>query len=165
METEHKLPVLIIVLSILLVTGIGYGKVLWYGFVWDDEILIVKNRSIKEFSNLKHLVSPSYFYISKKIYYRPVVTITQYLDYAVWNGHPFGFHLTNILFHIANAILVMMICRILLGGWLVPGLAAAMFAAHPALTESVSCISMRDDVLAFFFYATSLLCFMKFSRK
>ncbi|MFM7243202.1 MAG: hypothetical protein ACKO40_03380, partial [Planctomycetaceae bacterium] len=88
---------------------------------------------------------------------RPVHLASLMLDAAVWGVNPFGYHLTSILLHAANVVLVWLVVRALLGGEaagerpphpLVPIVAALVFAVHPIVAEAVCEPSFREDLLA-----------------
>lgn len=88
---------------------------------------------------------------------RPVHLASLMLDAAVWGVNPFGYHLTSILLHAGNVLLVWLVVRALLGGDraatgaphpLVPVVAALFFAVHPVVTEAVCEPTFREDLLA-----------------
>jgi len=93
---------------------------------------------------------------------RPATLLSWKLDYLIWGDSPFGFHLTNTVFHAANAVLVFLIAkRVLpsLGAGIIAGL---LFAIHPAHADAVIFIAARYGVLCTFFYLLSLLSFIAF---
>ncbi len=89
-------------------------------------------------------------------YYRPLLMLSYMADISLWNGHPGGMHVVNILLHVFNSWLVYLNVRhfyplttdkvhlLSLG-------AAILFLVHPINTESVNWISGRTDSLAAFF--------------
>src|SRR4030042_5049906 len=156
---------ILVIPGIVLIIYISYGDVLNFEFVYDDIKLIVENPFIKNLGNLKYLFPETYFSISKKIYYRPLVTLSQYLDYSLWQGNPWGFHLTNLILHALNSLLVVYIGIRILNERITASFAGLLFAAHPAFTESVTCISMRDDPLSFIFFAIAFLGYARFRKK
>jgi tetratricopeptide (TPR) repeat protein len=88
---------------------------------------------------------------------RPVHLASLMLDAAVWGRNPFGYHLTSILLHAANVVLVWLVVRALLGAAagdrppphpMVAIVAALFFAVHPIVTEAVCEPSFREDLLA-----------------
>ena len=97
--------------------------------------------------------------------YRPLTTLSYAIDYAVWGLNSFGYHLTNIILHSANAILVCVLLFLLSGNFFVAFFGSLIFAAHPAQTEVVAWISGRSSVLFLFFYLASLILYIKFSRE
>ena len=101
----------------------------------------------------------------------PVTWLTLGLDYVVWGINPFGYHLTNLLWHAASAALFYLVARRLLGlgmpsaSPLVRGLgatgAALFFAIHPLRVESVAWITERRDLTSGFFLFLAVLSYLK----
>ncbi len=81
-------------------------------------------------------------------YYRPVVTLSYAADYAAWGLAPAGFHATNVAFHLLNVALLFAVARRAGASPLAASLAAALWGLAPRLTESVTWISGRTDVLS-----------------
>jgi protein O-mannosyl-transferase len=106
-------------------------------------------------------------------HYIPLTWLTFGLDYAVWGMDPFGYHLTSLLLHAANAVLVYLIAvRLLsqalpslakewLGLRLTAITAALLFALHPLRVESVAWATERRDVLCGFFYLLAILAYLR----
>lgn len=140
-----------------------YANSLKNGFVYDDYVTI-SNRFITDFSNLPSLINSDYFRISRENSYRPIVTLTYFIDNSLYGSNPWGYHLTNILLHSLNGILFYILliffipvnrqnrflseCHFLLY--------TLLFIGHPVLTETVNAISYREDLLVFLFYIASL---------
>jgi tetratricopeptide (TPR) repeat protein len=76
-------------------------------FVYDDHRLVLENYSIRDPSNLRALLLNDVF--------RPVVNVSYALDYAIWRLKPFGYHLTSVLLHAANIVLLFVLMRTLAG--------------------------------------------------
>lgn len=107
------------------------------------------------------------------LYYRPVLALSQVFDRFFWDLDPFWMHAENVSLHILNVLLVYFIALklselIYTASPLLALSAAALFASHPLVTESVNWISGRTDLLAGFFVLLScyfLLCYrQKHSR-
>jgi len=148
------------ILLILLFTPMIYINSLLNGFVYDDSDLVVHNSWIRSVSGLSKIFNP--FGRSNILRpYRPMREASYTADYAVWRLSPFGFHLTNILLHTFNAILLFIILIILTRNRVFALFSAILFAAHPAATESVSWISGRKELLCLLF---TLLAFIAFHR-
>ena len=101
-------------------------------------------------------------------HYQPLSWVTLGLDYTLWGMNPTGYHLTNLVLHAANAVLLYLCIRRLLGpvsgdagieGAAVAG--ALFFAIHPLRVESVAWASERRDVLAGFFYLLTVLAYLR----
>lgn len=168
--SPEKIDSLILVPLIILFVFIVYSNSLRCSFVWDDVILIVENPSIKTFTVIKHIFSRDFFDIYgdaidfKYGYWRPVVTLSYMIDYFMWGLNPAGFHLTNILLHVLNCLLIYFILSKDFKGWTVPFVAAFFFAIHPVHTESVSWVAGRTDVVAATFFLLSFLFYQKSIR-
>jgi hypothetical protein len=105
-------------------------------------------------------------------FFRPLFILSYLIDSTVWGARPFGFHLTNIVFHSLNAFLTFILSQRLVADLKLPDYtkrmisigAGALFLLHPSHTEAVSWISGRADVLATFFCLVSLLSYLEYAR-
>jgi tetratricopeptide (TPR) repeat protein len=107
-------------------------------------------------------------------HYQPLSWVTFAIDYMLWGMDPFGYHLTNVLLHTANAVLFYLVSRQLLcaalsvsagtNNWrldFTAGLAALLFAIHPLRVESVAWATERRDVLSGLFYFTTIYFYLR----
>ncbi len=126
-------------------------------FLWDDETLVVANSAVRTFSPRAAFLRP----VSGAFpaYYRPLQIVSYQLDYLLWGMRPFGFHLTNVLLHAANCLLLYWLFSRICRNRLTAYLGAFLWGIHPLLTEPVNYISSRSDLLAAFFLLLSLLFF------
>lgn len=87
--------------------------------------------------------------------YYPVTATSFWIDHHWWDARTLPAHLENVLWHGANAVLFWQLLKRLglRGSWF----AAALFAAHPVMVESVAWITERKNVLATFFSLAALL--------
>jgi tetratricopeptide (TPR) repeat protein len=137
-------------------------------FAFDDESVIQNNESITKLSNI-----PSFFtgdngfhkVIGK--YYRPIVSISYTLDYALYGLSPKGFHVTNVIIHIIASLLLFRIFTLLFAKSkycnIISLLVTLVFVVHPIHTESVSWISGRTDSIATLFFFAAFLYYVKFT--
>lgn len=167
---QHLLPIALIIAM----SSTIYINTLKNGFVYDDESTIVENTLIKDMGNLRLLFDKKYYFASSaEKSYRPVVTFIYFIDHALYGLKPWGYHLTNILLHSANGILLYVFLILLFKqstlnsptprSFLLnnPSLPIALlFVTHPALTETVNAVSYREDLLVFFFYITTLALYI-----
>jgi protein O-mannosyl-transferase len=104
-------------------------------------------------------------------HFMPLSLLTYAADHAVWGLDPFGYHLTNLLLHALNAVLLCRLAALLLRR-IFPGekegalelgaaFAALAFALHPMRAESVAWATERRDVLAGAFYLCAILSYVK----
>ncbi len=142
-------------------------------FLWDDKYFISENPNIQGPGFLKNfLLSPFGGFSgldenSARMdrimqFYRPLTSLSYWLDFKIWGLNPAGFHLINILLHTANTILLLVIL-LALGIPRLPSFAGALlFSVFPLHFENVAWISGRTDLLAFLFGALSALFLIKF---
>jgi tetratricopeptide (TPR) repeat protein len=111
-------------------------------------------------------------------HYIPVTWLTLGLDHALWGMNPAGYHLTSLVFHAANAVLVYAVAVHLFALGFAPirdddrlalrlGAAAAalFFALHPLRVESVAWVTERRDVVSGFFALASVLLYLTAARR
>jgi tetratricopeptide (TPR) repeat protein len=141
-------------------------------FVFDDESVVLGDKSLSEISNIpKYFIASEGFHKVIGRYYRPVVSTTYNIDFAIWGLNPFGFHLTNVIIHVINSVLFLYFLFLLFkqknGDYskdkFIAVLAGALlFAVHPVRTEAVAWISGRTDSLFFTFFITAFIYFFKY---
>ena len=134
------------------------------GFVYDDIGVIEDNYFIRSLQNVPKIFSRNYFHLANELSYRPVVTLTYFLDYTLWRLNPFGYHLTNVILHTINCFLLYAVVLRLVRMRSVALFSAILFSIHPCVTEAVNAISYREDILATLFIFLSCLCLI-LSRK
>jgi hypothetical protein len=105
------------------------------------------------------------FFSSGSAYYRPLAILSLLMDFRLFGGNPAGYHLTNIVLHLANSLLVYYLATLLLGKdkrtGTYPLLVALLFALHPVNSEAVVWISARPDLLCCFFFLLCLILLIK----
>jgi Flp pilus assembly protein TadD len=141
---------------IVLITLLAYIPAMRGGYIWDDETYVTHNPTLRTLDGLRRIwlepgAVPQYY---------PLVHTTFWVEYHLWQLHPFGYHLVNVLLHALVAIFLLLVLRYLRveGAWL----AALFFALHPVHVESVAWITERKNVLSGLFYLSSLLAYLHF---
>ena len=161
----------VIPLAIAAATVLAFLPVLGNGFVsWDDDKNFLQNPHYRGLGPEQLRWMWSTFHMG---HYVPLSWMTLGLDYALWGMNPLGYHLTSLLLHAANAVLVYAIARRLFqrSGWtrlerrddlvrLGSATAALLFAIHPLRVESVAWATERRDVLSAFFALSSILAYL-----
>lgn len=94
--------------------------------------------------------------------WHPLTWLSHMLDCQLYGMQAGGHHLTNVVFHIANTVLLFLFLRSLTAATWRSALVAALFGLHPLHVESVAWVSERKDVLSTFFGLLSLWCYARY---
>jgi len=158
-------------LTVALATLAVFLPALWNGFVdWDDVTNFVDNLNYRGLG----LAQLHWMWTSHLMNrYIPITWMTLGLDYTIWDMNPFGYHLTSILWHAANAVIFYFLAlalfrraiaesspmrsRIPMGALF----AALVFALHPLRVESVAWVTERRDLVSGLFYLLAILVYVR----
>ena len=161
-----KIPWLAV--GLIIVIGVSvYANSFQNPFIWDDQNLIVTNPYIKDIRLVKNLFTKDLAFGTQfSNFYRPLQSLSFELDYYIWGLNPFGFHLTNLLLHIACAVAIyFLFCLISLKRLSIPLITALLFLVHPIQTEAVTYISGRADPQVSLFILLSIIFYIKCNQK
>ncbi|MDD5292657.1 MAG: tetratricopeptide repeat protein [Candidatus Omnitrophica bacterium] len=168
------------IILIIIFVAVAYGNTLFNNFVGDDNYTVYKNAFITSWKNLPSVFSKQYLstsdnivlnsyhrkeYGAGEITYRPVATLSYMLDYSSWKLNAFGYHLTNLLLHTLNAILVYVFVLLLAKNNPLAFFSGLIFGAHPLATEAVNSISAREELLVVFFLLSAFILFIHYKRQ
>ncbi|HUD48926.1 MAG TPA: tetratricopeptide repeat protein, partial [Candidatus Baltobacteraceae bacterium] len=93
--------------------------------------------------------------------WHPLTMLSHMLDCQVYGLRPWGHHLTSILLHTANTVLLFLVLAGMTGAVWPSACVAALFGVHPAHVESVAWIAERKDVLCGFFCLLAIWAYLK----
>lgn len=141
--------------GVALLAVLPFSGALGGPFVFDDELIVVKNPFVHDLSWWWRWFTHDFWDLSphpddvpaRLVYWRPLVLASYAIDWQLWYGHPLGFHLTNLALHAAASLLAFVTLRRYVGAALPAALGAALFAVHPSKAESVAWIAGRTDVM------------------
>ncbi len=154
-----RLPQLALVTVFFFVVTFGvYGASLHNQFVsWDDSFLIVENPIVASMN--EDTIKQAFTSYDPELYI-PLTFLSYQIDHAIAGLNPLMFHLTNLIFHTLNALLVTWFLFFLLeNGWLALSL-GLLFAVHPLNSEAVLWAAARKDVLSTFFFFASAIAYL-----
>jgi protein O-mannosyl-transferase len=97
--------------------------------------------------------------------WHPLTWLSHGLDVQLFGLRPGWHHLTNLLFHAANAVLLFLLLQRLTGSAWRSACVAALFALHPLHVESVAWVSERKDVLSAFFFMLTVWAYARYAEK
>jgi hypothetical protein len=130
----------------------GYYETLNDFFILEDFQKIQENSSFGQF--WKHLLSGS-----GGTLYRPLGDLLFIWDFYWWKWNPFGWHLTNLIVHIINVLLVYELAKYLTKNSYAGIITGGLFGLFPGNSEAVIWISARTNLLCTTFFLLSLRCF------
>jgi len=141
-----------------------YAQTLAFPFVYDDKMLITDNPYVTSFRYLPRFFTMHLwdsFNIHFVNFYRPLLLSWLLLNHAFFGFHPAGWHLTNILLHVAATYLVCVLAEKFCGDRGIAIITGLLFAVHPVHLEVVAWISAASDMLLTVFVLASLICYLK----
>lgn len=165
--SDWLLPTFLIVITLAV-----FSPVLQNHFVdWDDYKALVNNSHYRGLAWAQMRWMFTTFHMG---HYQPLSWLSLGLDYTIWGTNPFGYHLTNLLLHAANAVVLFLLARLLLAAafrlqrhtgsaklnW-ASALAAIVFSIHPLRVESVAWATERRDVLSGLFFLLTVYFYVR----
>ena len=152
---------------ICLVLALGTAALYWpitgHPFIlFDDEQYISANPHVTTGLNATNLVWA--FTTGEQANWHPLTWLSHQLDCTLFGVNAGGHHFVNLLFHVANTLLVFVFLRGTTGAVWRSAFVAALFAWHPLHVESVAWASERKDVLSTFFWLLTLLAYAGYAR-
>jgi hypothetical protein len=161
MSSHHRwIPLAALAALVLVIHANSLGA----GFALDGKGLVLQDPRIRAATaaNVALVLDHTYWWpYGESGLYRPVTTLSYLVDFAVL-GHgenARGYHATNLLLHVFNALLLYTLARRLSEDGRIAWFTAAVWAVHPVLTESVANVAGRADLLAAGAVLTGVLCY------
>jgi protein O-mannosyl-transferase len=150
----------LLALSALLV----FWQVRGFDFVnYDDPVYVTENLSIQ------NGITPESvrwaFTTGHAGNWNPLTWLSYMLDRQLFGQSAEGYHLTNLVIHIASTLLVFLVLRMMTGALWQSAFVAALFAVHPLHVEAVAWVSGRKDVLSTLFWLLTMVAYVWYTRK
>jgi tetratricopeptide (TPR) repeat protein len=153
----------LVCLGLVLVTGASYWQVGRCDFVdYDDGDYVFDNQMVKRGMTKEGLIWA--FRATHASNWHPLTWISHMLDCELFGLDPGKHHLSNLILHLANTLLLFGLLMKLTGGLWPGAFVAALFALHPLHVESVAWVAERKDVLSTFFGLMAVVAFANFQR-
>lgn len=169
-HTEQIMPVRSINLATLIAVGLAgmtvllYQQVRLYEFVnLDDFEYVVHNPHVRSGLSIQ-----SIFWAFTHTYsfnWHPLTWISHMLDCELFGLNPGAHHMTNLLIHAANTLLLFHVLNRMTKALWRSALVALLFSLHPLHVESVAWISERKDVLSTLFFLLTILAYLRYTEK
>lgn len=129
---------------------------------WDDAALVTDNPAIKKISvpNVLSIFTSSFVGT-----YIPLTVLSFAAEYHFFRLAPRAYHLTNLILHLLNSLLVLVLVRLLTKDWPTAGVVSLLFGIHPLHVEAVAWVTERKSVLYTFFFLLGLIAYAKYLRR
>jgi tetratricopeptide (TPR) repeat protein len=159
----HRGDLILIFLFSILIFGV-YVPVLSNNFIinYDDHSYVTGNPSVR--AGLTYSGAIWAFTTVHSYNWHPLTWLSHMFDVQLFGLNPWGHHIVNVLFHVANSVLLFTILRKITAAPWRSLLVAVLFAVHPLHVESVAWIAERKDVLSTFFAFLAISAYVDFAR-
>jgi len=136
-----------------------YSQVINHSFVnYDDGMYVTSNYFVQKGLSLINIIwAFSNVYAAN---WHPLTWLSHMLDVQLYGLSPGGHHMTSVLFHVVNSLLLFLVFRRMTGQIWQSGFVAAIFALHPLHVESVAWVAERKDVLSMFFWVLTMYSYI-----
>ncbi len=153
----------ITVLMIVVITAGAYYQAASFDFVsYDDRSYITDNVRVQSGLSFSNILWA--FTASECSNWHPLVWITYMTGCHFFGLTPSVFHLLNLLFHLANTLLLLYLLKTITKQFWLSAAVAAIFGVHPIHVESVTWISEYKDVLSTFFWLSTTAVYVRFAK-
>lgn len=161
-SSKFFLPIILI-----LITIVTYINILPNQLFYDDEELIYKNTYVQNLRLFPKFFTENMTAGAGKLsnMYRPILLTSLAIDYSIWKTNPTGYHLTSLLLHTCNALLVFFLINLLFENRLLAFLTGIIFSVHPVQSEAVAYASGRTDLLFSIFSLISIIFLIYFFKR
>ena len=159
----NRLPRLVY-LVLIFVTLVVFHQLPSHDFInLDDDILVYENPHVHAGLNKEGI---AWAFTTFEAYnYHPLTWLSHMLDYQLFGLRPGLHHLTNLLFHLMNTALLLLVLRRMTGTLWRSGFVAALFALHPLHVESVAWVAERKDLLSAFFWLLTMWAYARYAER
>jgi len=164
-EPSRAVPHGAVALVLVALVVVVYGQVYGFDFVnYDDTLYVTKCERTQQGLSWENVRWA--FTTGEASNWHPLTWLSHMLDVALFGVNPGPHHLINVLFHMANTLLLFYVLRALTRGALWPSaLVAALFAVHPLHVESVAWIAERKDGLSTLFWLLTMAGYCAYARR
>lgn len=125
----------------------------------DDNVYVTENIHVQGGLTLKGVIW-ALTDIHQVTFWLPATWISLMVDHDLYGLHAGGYKLTNLLLHLANVLILLMLFRKMTGRFWPSAFVAALFALHPTHVESVAWVTERKDVLSTLFWLIAMWAYL-----
>jgi len=123
---------------------------------YDDTDFVTTNPSVVGGLTQENV---AWAFTSTRVYWQPLTWLSYQVDAQLHGLNPRGFHLTNLVLHLLNSVLLLLALLRMTGALWRSAFVAALFALHPLHVESVAWVAERKGLLSSLFWMLALLAY------
>ncbi|MCI0539973.1 MAG: tetratricopeptide repeat protein [Verrucomicrobiales bacterium] len=143
-----------------------FWRVQTFDFVnYDDPGYVYDNVHVRTGLSLDNIIWAFTSLHGDMSYWHPLTWLSHQLDSQLFGLNAGAHHLTNVLFHCANSVLLLLLLARMTGHLGRAALVAGLFAWHPLHVESVAWVAERKDVLSTFFWMLAMLAYLRYAER
>ncbi len=163
-KSSDRLSVALIYVVLVLAAVIAFEQVRHNEFIsYDDNVYVTENSYVKAGVTGESVIWA--FTTSHSANWHPLTWLSHMLDCELFGLNPLGHHLTNLLFHIANSLLLFWVLKRATGAVWRSVFVAAVFGLHPLHVESVAWVAERKDVLSGLFWMLTMAAYIRYTER
>jgi protein O-mannosyl-transferase len=164
-KSQPRFPVWLMAASLALVTIVIYWPATGNEFVsYDDPLYVTENSHVQAGLTWEGLVWAFGRIHGEGTYWHPLTWVSHMADCQIYGLKPWGHHLTSILLHAVNAVLVFLVFRRMTGVFWRCAMLAALFALHPLQVDSVAWVTERKNLLSVFFWLLTTWAYVRYAE-
>jgi tetratricopeptide (TPR) repeat protein len=151
-------------LLLALVTLVTFLPVTGHDFVrFDDPLYVTRNSQVQAGLTGEGLVWALTANVASN--WHPLTLLSHMLDCQLYGMNPRGHHLTSLLLHVLNTVLLFEVLRRMTGSTWRSAAVAALFGLHPTHVESVAWVAERKDVLSGLFWILTMGAWHRYTQE
>jgi hypothetical protein len=148
---DRRLRIVLVCISLAIAVLVLYSRVKDADFVnYDDLSYVTQNAHVQE--GLRWKTFTWALRSTQSDNWHPLTWLSHALDCQLYGLNPVGHHITNVVFHVINVLLLFLLLTRATGAIGRSALVAALFALHPLNVESVAWVAERKNVLSMLFF-------------
>jgi tetratricopeptide (TPR) repeat protein len=160
----NKRQVLFISIALVAATLAAYEPIRHNDFVsYDDTTYITENPNVTGGITQHSIVWA--FTTGHSSNWHPLTWLSHMLDYEIYGLNPLGHHITNVLIHIVNSLLLFWILRKMTGTIWTSAFVAGVFALHPLQVDSVAWAAEKKTVLSGLFWLLTIAVYIHYTKQ
>ena len=159
----HRLKLMVSLFLIVAAVG-AYWEVQNHDFVnYDDNLYVTENHHVQAGLTWEGIIWA--FTTTHASNWHPLTWLSHMLDCEIWGLYAGGHHLSNLLFHILNTLLLFVVLERMTGALWRSACVAALLALHPLNVESVAWVAERKNVLSTFFWIITMWAYVRYIER